>query len=471
MLYSPTGSGKTELAIAMAKGAVDRGLRVAFVCNRVQLVLQASARFHRAGIEHGIVQGDNSCNVNARVLICSIQTVARRGLPTDIGLIIVDEAHGTAGSVDYRRFMAQRNRLHMVGLTATPFSRGLGRHYNEIGGPLWQDLVTAATIRELIDMGFLVDVDIYAPSTPDLSGVKIIAGDYHEGQLGEAVDKPTLIGDIVDCWHKYAAGKPTVCFATNIAHSNHIVQRFRESGIPSEHIDCYVEQEERNAIMARVARGETKVISNVAILAEGWDQPDIECMILARPTRSLIRYVQMAGRVLRPFEGKDRSILLDHSGSSLLLGYPTDDLPLVLDDGSPRKAAKKDDDEKPEMVECPACHYVKPRKLHACPKCGFEPQRKPDVRNGDGDLILVKRRGKTINVPEKEMRQFLAEMTGYAEEKGFKRGWAYHQFEEKYGIFPKDVGICWADPKPLTEFGRGWITHRAIKHRYSAARR
>lgn len=467
ILYSPTGSGKTEMAMAMIRGAIARGLRTVFIVNRIGLVQQASVRFAAAGIAHGIIQGDNTRDPQSPVLICSIQTVARRGLPADIGLIVIDEAHGTAGSVDYRRFIAQRNLVPMVGLTATPFSRGLGKTYQEVGGPLWDELVVAATIRELIEQRLLVDVDIYAPSTPDLSGVPVVAGDYHQAKLGEAVDKPDLIGDIVGHWHRYAQGRPTVCFATNIAHSQHIVEAFRADDIRAEHLDCYTPEEERAEILARSQSGETTVLSNVAILAEGWDNPACEVMILARPTKSLIRYIQMSGRILRPFEGKERGLILDHSGSAIELGYPTDDLPLELDTGAPRKPSGAPDADKPELVECASCHFIKPRTCHVCPKCGFAPQKQHEVTTGDGELIRLKRNGR--NIPEAEMRQFLAEMTGYAEAKGYKRGYAYHQFNDKYGVFPKDVGICWADPRPLTDLGQGWLTHRAIKRRHTHA--
>lgn len=467
MLYIPTGGGKTICAEHMIQGAMERGLRVAFICNRIGLVTQASTHFWKTGIPHGIVQGDNTRDPNAQCLICSIQTVARRGLPTDLGLAVIDEAHGTAGSVDYRRFMAQRNRVPMVGLSASPFSRGLARSYPEVGGPLWEELVIGATIRGLIESHDLVDLDIYTPSTPDLSEVPIVAGDYHERKLGEAVDKPKLIGDIVENWFRYAAGKQTVVFATNIAHSKHIVEEFQKAGITAAHIDCYTPEEIRKEILKSFERGEITVLSNVAILAEGWDCPSCEVMILARPTRSLIRFIQMAGRVLRPFEGKDRALLLDHSGTARLLGYPTDDLPLVLDTGAPRKPGKPDDEDKPEFKECPSCHYLKPRQQHVCPKCGFAPQKRDGVTTGDGTLTLMRRNGKKVNVPEREMREFLAEMTGFAESKGYKRGWAYHQFETKYGVFPQDVGICWTDPKPLTDLGKGWITHMNIRRRFA----
>lgn len=317
ILYSPTGSGKTVMAEAFIKSAISKGTRVAFIANRIGLVHQTSKRFFKSGIPHGIVQSDNSCNLDAQVLICSIQTVARRGLPPDIGLIIIDEAHACAGSKDYRAVIfsyskaelsyedvkegrtSGRKAVPIIGLTATPFSRGLGKKYPELGGePLFQQIVVAATIRELIDLGYLVDCDIYAPTDPDLTGVRMTTNafgeqDYSEQDLAVAVDKPSLIGDIVMHWLRMANGKQTVCFATNIAHSKHICEQFKAAGVRADHIDSYMEDDERREIMARVDSGETTVICNVGILREGWDCPACEVMILARPTKSLITWIQM----------------------------------------------------------------------------------------------------------------------------------------------------------------------------------
>lgn len=156
-LYSPTGSGKTEIAIALILLALGKGKRVAFLVNRIELCVQASRRFHKAGIEHGMIQGDNSFNTGSRVIIASIHSVARRGLP-DADLIITDECHGAPGSQAYRDLLFRLNNVPVIGLTATPFSRGMGKHYKELGGPLFEKLVSAATIRELIDLEHLVDV-------------------------------------------------------------------------------------------------------------------------------------------------------------------------------------------------------------------------------------------------------------------------------------------------------------------------
>jgi len=455
-LYSPTGSGKTEIAIAMILLALGKGKRVAFLVNRIELCVQASRRFHKAGIEHGVIQGDNSFNTGASVIIASIHSVARRGLP-DVDLIIIDEAHSVPGSQAYRDLLFKLNNVPVIGLTATPFSRGMGKHFKELNGPLFEKLVPAATIRELIDLEHLVDVEVYAPSEPDLAAVKIVAGDYNETQLGEAVDKPELVGDIVAHWLKLAQGRPTVCFATSQAHSRHIVEQFGAAGVAAEHIDCYTDDDERQAILERVRTGQTTVISNVGILAEGWDFPACEVMILARPTRSLVRYIQMAGRILRPFPGKTRGLILDHSGTVARLGFPTDDLALELDDGKPKKSDTKEAERKEKLPKvCTACHFMKPAGVHACPSCGFAPERQNTVEVADGVLVKLERR-KPI---KKEAGQHIySQLLGYAQEKGYQPGWAFHKYREFTGREARGLRQVSAAPTPEI---RGWVKSRAI---------
>jgi len=461
IIYSPTGSGKTEIAIALITAIVAKGNRVAFVANRIGLVEQAARRLSLAGLDVGIVQGDNTRNLSAPVVVCSIQTVARRGLP-DVDVIIIDEAHGVAGAADYRKMLIQHNALPVIGLSATPFAKGLGKVYAELGGkPLFQKIVTAATIRELIDQGHLVDVDIYAPADPDLTGVSSVRNafgelDFNEKQLAEAVDKPALIGDIVTHWMRLGRDLPTVVFATNIAHSKHIAEQFNAAGIHAEHIDCYTDQDERTAILARVASGVTRIISNVGILTEGWDFPACGCMVLARPTKSITRWIQMAGRVLRPYPGKVRAIILDHSGSAVRMGYPTDDLPLELDDGTPEKTRTGPGKErKPE--KCPACPYLKPANVHACPECGFAPERKSDVTVQDGDLkpLARKRSVKT------EKQDAYSQLLWIRRERRYSSGWVAHQYRELFGVWPK--GMVDMPRQPTTEM-RNWIKSRQIRH-------
>jgi superfamily II DNA or RNA helicase len=450
MLCSPTGSGKTEIGMALVRGARAKHKRVIFLCNRVHLVEQTSRRFRRADISHGIIQGANTARLYENVLVASIQTVARRGLP-EVDLILIDEAHTVAGSREYRAVIAAAKGVPVIGLSATPYAKGLGKHYDELGGPLFEHMTVAATIPELIEGGYLVDCDVYAPSEPDMTGIKQARNafgdmDYTDADVGRAANKPELVGDIVTHWLRLARGTPTVCFAANIAHSKHIVERFQAAGIAAEHIDCYTEEEERRAILARVESGETMVISNVGILAEGWDFPACRTLILARPTRSLIRYIQMAGRVLRPHASKERALILDHSGTVTRLGFPTEEFPLELDDGKPREGKGGEAQEREESLPkaCPSCSYVKLTNVHKCPQCGFAPERKADVDVKDGNLVLLDRKKPKASKTEKQ--RFYSQLLGMAQEKGYKSGWVSHKYQAKYGVWPRGLNQIAAPP-------------------------
>ena len=450
MLYGPTGMGKTALAVGLVKGARAKGKRVAFLCNRIQLVEQASAAFRKYGISHGIIQGQNSRREYEHVLVCSIQTVAKRGLP-DVDFIIIDEAHGVAGSKDYRGIIETFAGKPVIGLSATPFAKGLGKHYDTLGGALFERMVIASTIQDLIGEGYLVDCDIYAPSEPDMTGFKQIRNkfgemDWSDMDVGEAADKPELIGDIVSHWFKLAKGTPTVVFASNIAHSKHIVEQFLSAGVKAEHIDCYDDTDERRAALKRFESGETTIISNSALLAEGWDAPFCQTLILARPTKSLIRYIQMAGRVLRPAEGKTRALILDHSGTVKNLGFPTDDLPLELDDGKPKKSSGAKKKEKLPKA-CPKCSFMK--TAHICPSCGFAPEKQNDVHTADGELVKQER-GKT-KATMVQKQQFYSELLGLANMRGYTDGRIAHIYREKFGVWPNGLNRNACEPTAATK--------------------
>jgi superfamily II DNA or RNA helicase len=290
-----------------------------------------------------------------------------------------------------------------------------------------------------------------------------VAGDFHERQLGDAVDKPELIGDIVTHWLRLAKGKRTLCFATNIAHSKHIVEQFSASGVRAKHIDAYTPESDRRTIIDGFKAGEFEVLSNCAILAEGFDCPAAEVMILARPTKSLVRHIQMAGRVLRPFEGKEFATILDHSGTTQRLGFVTDELPIELDDGKPRKAG---DGEKPEEAlpkACSNCHFMKPPKVHKCPACGFAPTRQSEVEVGEGELTLLKRTKKREHKELAERfgsKQQVWSMLRWYADRRYSEGWCSHKYREIFGVWPRNLhdDRLVASPE-LTQ----WIRHLQIK--------
>jgi superfamily II DNA or RNA helicase len=434
VLYSPTGSA---MAMAIIQMALEKNSRVAFLVNRKALVHQFSLALDRLGVRHDVAQGVNTWMNGRPVLVATIQTIARRGL-ADVDFVIIDEAHGVPGSKEYRELIFSLGGKPVIGLTATPFSKGMAKPYPELNGPLFQDLIVVSTIKKLIAQGFLVDCDIFSPSEPDLKGIKLQKNsfgemDYSEKELGKAVDKPDLIGDIVKHWIRLGKGKQTVVFATNISHSRHIVDQFCAAGVKAEHIDGYMEDEERDGIAKRFEKGDTTVISNVAVLREGWDVPACEVMILARPTRSLTTWIQMAGRVIRPSEGKGRALILDHSGSVHRMGYPTDDLPLELCDGS-AKLAKKQAPKEVTESKCPKCHYVK--KTFVCGNCGHAPTIEHGVKHAAGELKAVEKK-KAYSHDEKQ--QIWSSALGLAAMRGRSQGWASHLYRSMTGVWPRGL--------------------------------
>lgn len=463
VLVAPTGAGKSVIAHALVARGVQRKKRILFAVNRVQLVQQFSERLRKAGLDHGILRGEDSRREYLPVIVGSIQTIARRGLPDSFDIIVIDEAHAVPGSKDYMAVIKKNPRAIVLGLTATPWARGMGRYDPDLEGAIFQDAVVAASYSQLISEGHLVDCDCYAPSEPDLTGVRTQKNqfgevDYVESELGKAVNQPKLVGDIVEHWKKLANGTPTVVFASSIAHSQAIVQAFIDAGVKAEHIDAYCDHPERQQILARVDSGETTIISCAALLAEGWDQPSIRTMILARPTKSLIRYIQMAGRILRPFPGKDKALLLDHSGTVLRLGFPTQDREYELDDGKPRETKDEKAVEELPPTKCPECGFVDPHRKNPCEACGHRRTRVFDTTTGDGQLKKLEKKAIPTMM---EKQKFYSELLHMQRERGYNSGWIARQYRNKFGVWPKSMKDYPLEPSPET---RSYVRSQMIRY-------
>jgi DNA repair protein RadD len=305
MLQAPTGFGKTLTAAHIIQRALDKGKRVAFVVPALSLIDQTVAAFEAEGIRSiGVMQGiHDRTDRDQPVQVCSVQTLARRKRP-EVDLVIVDEAHQLHREIF--RWMRECPETPFLGLSATPWSRGLGKYYD--------DLITAATTADLIRDGFLSRFKTFTPSEPDLAGVKTVAGDFHEGELAEAMDRAVVTGDIVETWLKRGEGRSTFCFCVNRRHAQHVAERFLEAGAAAEYMDGTTSREDREAIFTRFRCGETRVICNVGVLTTGIDL-DVRCIILARPTKSRLLFTQTIGRGLRTAEGKDHLLILDHAGT------------------------------------------------------------------------------------------------------------------------------------------------------------
>jgi len=459
LIYSPTGSGKTEVAIEIAKDYLADSKRVWFLCNKINLIDQAHDRFLKSEIPHGIAQGKNSRRIYERCLIGTIQTLVNREIPTP-DLIIIDEAHGVAGSKRYVNVLKQFNEARVLGLSATPFSVGLGRVVGGLG-LLFEELIIAATIQDLISEGFLVDVDIYAPHKfqPNLDGVKIVSGEYDEKQLELILADKTLVDGIVDNWFSMAFGKQTVVFAHSREHAARICDHFLSREVNAAYVDYLTKDEERQSILKQFNDKAVKILCNVNIFSEGWDSPSCECMILARPTRSIVRYIQQAGRILRPYEGKKKALILDHSNTSTRFGYPTDELPLTLDRQVIEASIKGRVARLPAV--CMKCGFLK--KGFKCQACGHETSPPRTIHEEHGELVHL-HKGKFKDFHNESVYNQLAFL---CETRGYKKGWAAHKYKDIYGTWPR---FPWK-PEPPNDHILNYVKHQDIKWAHSSSRK
>jgi DNA repair protein RadD len=279
MLQAPTGAGKTLLAAHIIQGARAKGNAVIFTVRALSLVDQTVAGFEAEGIDYiGVMQGSHPrTDLDQPVQICSVQTLARRRTP-GAAIVIIDEAHQMHKSMLKWMTDPEWGRVPLVGLSATPWARGLGKYYD--------DLIIAATTAELIGAGYLSKFAVHAPTAPDLSGVKVDKGDYHDGQLAEAMDQPKLVGDVVEHYLKLGENRPTIVYGVNRAHAEHLQQRFVETGIACEYLDGLTPREDREATFVRFRSGATRIIYNVGVLTTDVDL-DVRRIIDCKPTRLL----------------------------------------------------------------------------------------------------------------------------------------------------------------------------------------
>ena len=308
----PTGGGKTVIAIDVMMRSVQRGERALMLTHRREILRQTSLKIP---IDHGLIQAGLNIDLEYPVQVASIQTLWARCMrsnkvslpPAD--LIIIDEAHHIAART-WRLILEAYPNARRIGLTATPCradGRGLGNYFER--------LILGPQIPELIARKYLVPTVYYAPANPDLKGVETRQGDYVVSQLADRMNRDDLVGDIVSNWHKLAQRRKTLVFCVDVAHSVHVKNEFLKSDVKAEHVDGGTPKAERDAILARLASGETEVLCNCMVLTEGFDLPAISCIVLARPTKQLGLFRQMAGRGLRPAPGKSNLVLIDHSGA------------------------------------------------------------------------------------------------------------------------------------------------------------
>jgi len=456
ILTAPTGSGKTLAALQLLHGALIKGKRAVFVCDRTALINQTSARADQYGLEHGVIQANHWRRDNSIPFqIASIQTLGARGYWPHADLIVIDECHAV--------YKAAREKIlsteaAVIGLTATPCTKGLGQ--------LYTNLVNTTTMYELTQEGVLVPLRILTCVRPDMTGAETSGGEWTARAAAER--ETQIIGDVVAEWLAHGEDRKTIAFGADIAYCKELVARFNAAGVNAA---CYTSEtpdDERADLVREFERPDSsiRVLVSVAALSKGFDVPDVGCIIDARPLRkSLSEVIQMWGRGLRCAPGKPDCILLDHSGNALRFladfeqvyfeGFRT------LDDGEKAdRIIRKDDDYEPRG--CPECGYTPFRRR--CMACGFEKQKRTKVDESAGVMTEIKLGGRRAATDKHDLwRQIVGYVRGSSTQR--PQGYASAIFRNITGEWPpREWHYDFTEPAEPTTALRNEIRRQLIAY-------
>jgi len=428
----PTGSGKTVLFSAIANDFVARRGSVLVLAHREELITQAADKLQAiASCDVGIIKAGHKPNYDAPIQVASVQSMARRMASVrEPALIIVDEAHHSAAAT-YRRILERFDGAYQLGLTATP-ARLDGTGFDD----LFDSLVCGPTVQELIDAGHLCPFKLYADPRPMRTGRKR-CGDYLTSDLARENPVIELSGNLINAYRQRCPQARCLVFAVNIEHSQAIAQRYNQAGIPAVHLDGDTPDDERREALAKLASGQLKVISNCNLFSEGLDLPMIEAVQIASPTASLVKWLQMCGRALRPSAGKDFAILLDHTNTWENLGLPTRKRLWGLDGikepekGNPLKFIEKEDG---EVLEVEILEEETVLEAIAEEHPVIKPYLKRWFAKWEALLATREERGYEpgwLFYQLQEMKPPLELWQAYADLRGYRRGWAWHKWQQQ----------------------------------------
>lgn len=388
ILCAGTGAGKTVMAAHLLRQAHDKGSYALFLVDRVALVNQTSATLDDYGIPHGIVQGINERWMpRENVQVCSVQTLARRSLPRDPDLIIYDECHCQyKATLD---FMARHPQAVKVGLTATPFTAGMGKH--------WDGMVNVRSTRLLIEDGHLIEPTIYVAKSPDDADLGLTSfGEFSDESAATAGIK--IVGDVVEEWVKktnehFGGPAKTIVFSPTVEHGRELCAAFAAAGYNFQQISYLDRSDEERAEKISEFRRPDSIIHGLVscgVLTKGFDVPDTLIGISCKPYRkSLSSHMQEIGRVMRSHPGKGKALWLDHSGNIERFALDMFD---VWENGAGELSQAEKHDKKPrerdqktrEKLVCPECSGALRGNLCMC--CGWEKPARSGIVAVEGEL-------------------------------------------------------------------------------------
>ena len=434
ILYAPTGAGKTEMAIALLEATKDKGNRAAMILDRIILCDQTSQRLDKYNIDHGVLQsGHWRDKPYEKIQVCSAQTLERRGEFPGLSLLIVDEAHQTREATV--EFINNNPEVRVIGLTATPFTKGLGNIY--------ENVISTVTTKQLVDDKVLVPLKVFIAKEIDMTGAKKVAGEWSPNETTKRGMQIT--GDIVEEWEKKTVqifGKPvkTIVFCSGVAHGADLAQKFAASGYNFISISYQDDDEFKQEVIKDFSRPDTEIHGLIAtdILTKGFDVPDVLIGVSARPfSKSLSSHIQQMGRIMRSHPDKEFAVWLDHSGNYLRFREDWDE---VYSNGvhellEGREKPKKEPTQKEkEAHKCPSCGSFWIGLSDTCHNCGYVKMKKSKVEQVAGTL-------EELGGPsDRDIKQkWWSMLNWYVNNQKWNPGRAAHLYKEKFGVWPRSL--------------------------------
>lgn len=471
ILSASTGAGKSVVMMEMVKLAVEKGKRVLFMCERRNLNLQFSGHLDRAGIDHGIIMDDSpKYNPSALVQVACIQSIERRKSLEFFDIMFLDEVHMMMRK-SVIALMESRPKMKVIGATATPFHKLLGIYFT--------NTASAPPMAELIELGTLVPFVVFGAVQIDTNGVKVKGGEWDKEELGER--GKLIVGDVVTDYMRlsqqvFGRNSKAICFSASISHGAELVNAFAAQGINAIQLASGVEAEFKSDVLLEFSKPESTidVLISVDMLSRGFDQTDIEHVILAKPIKkSLSNHVQMMGRGARKHENKTRCLIQDHGGNWLRF---EDDFYEFFHKGAESLIGKADKKEKKEPTEkkkkesvCPSCGAYWPARSDTCVNCGHTRVRRNEIINKPGEMLELtspsKKKDKEFTF---EIKQDWYSQFNYLENTwNVKKSWSYAMFINKFGHKPHGYS---KDSKPATDEVKNWCKSAIMRYKFSKAK-
>ena len=364
VLVAPTGFGKTATACEIIRAAVARGRRVWFLAHLREILQDTSDRLTQLGMAHGHIRSGHRPDPSQPVQLVGVQTAARRQDLPRPDLVIIDECH-LAVAATYRSVLAAAGDPLLLGLTATAArldGRGLGE--------LFDRLVPTCSTSELICEGLLAGCRVFAPPGADLSQLRTRAGEFDQGQAGEILSRPTVVGDALEHWQRLCQGRRGVAFCSTVRHAETVAEQWRADGLRAMAVSGGSGDDDRRAAVELLRAGELDLVACAQLWVAGVDVPALDAVIWLRPTQSLTVWLQGCGRGLRTAPGKDDCLILDHVGNALRHGLPQDPREWSLEG---RRKRPRQGEAAVGVRQCEECFCCYPPQLPACPECGAVP--------------------------------------------------------------------------------------------------